>query len=264
MAFKKMTEYNEEKFGNFFRLVNDKDYADVIILYRSTHDVLIADAHYVKTPDYSGYVQCLERGCPACTDGIRTQSKLFIPVLVLNHSSDPDFKGPKLQFWDRSTRFQPQLMNDVFRMYPNPSEMIFRITRHGAAGSMETYYTIQALQTVPATYGSYDQILADNRIVFPDSYDLVCKDYSAFELRAMLSAPKDGTSTTATTYGATPRNSYSTGSTPATPAVSSTAQEFVSPQDTVIPEMPPAVAGAENLPNESSLEVEDIEENVDF
>ena len=30
MAFKKMTEYNEEKFGNFFRLVNDKDWADVI------------------------------------------------------------------------------------------------------------------------------------------------------------------------------------------------------------------------------------------
>ena len=89
MAFKKMTEYNEEKFGNFFRLVNDGDFADVVFLYRSTHDVLVADVHYVKTPDYSGYVQCLERGCPACSEGIRIQSKLFIPMLVVSHS-DPD------------------------------------------------------------------------------------------------------------------------------------------------------------------------------
>lgn len=264
MAFKKMTEYNEEKFGNFFRLVNDKDYADVIILYRSTQDVLIADAHYVKTPDYSGYVQCLERGCPACTDGIRTQSKLFIPVLVLTHSADPDFKGPKLQFWDRTPRFQPQLMNDVFRMYPNPSETIFRITRHGAAGSVDTYYNIRALQSVPSAYGSYDQILSDNQIIFPDSYDVVCKDCSAFELRSMLNAPKDGSPAAVTTYGAAPRNSYSTGSAPTTPAASSISQEFVSPQTTIIPDTPPAISGAEYLPDDSSLEVEDIEENVDF
>ena len=256
MAFKKMTEYNEEKFGNFFRLVNDKDYADVIFLYRSTQDVLIADAHYVKTPDYSGYVQCLDRGCPACTDGIRKQSKLFIPLLVISHS-DPDFHGPKLQFWDRNMRFQAQLMSDVFRMYPNPSDMIMRITRHGVANSVETYYTIQALQTVPTAFGSYDQILADNSISFPDSYDLVCRDCSAFELRSMLSAPKDGTSSSTSSYGAMPRNSYSAGHVPTIPAVSPAVQEFVVPESAAVPEAAPAIPGSE-------IVVDEIEETVDF
>jgi hypothetical protein len=266
MAFKKMTEYNEAKFGNFFRLVNDKDYADVIFLYRSTQDVLVADAHYVKTPDYSGYVQCLERGCPACSDGIRIQSKLFIPMLVLAHS-DPDFSGPKIQFWDRSMRFQPQLMNDVFRNYPDPSEMIFRVTRHGAAGSVDTYYTIQVMQHVPERFGTFEQILADNNIVFPDCYEMVCKDYSSFELRTMLSAPKDGSATARSTYGATPRGSYAAASVSQTAEVNSAvtaptpAYEYVSPgfaaSDTEIEIPAPA-------PDVDSLAVDEIEDNVDF
>lgn len=260
MAFKKMTEYNEAKFGNFFRLVNDKDYADVVILYRSTQDVLVADAHYVKTPDYSGYVQCSESGCPACAEGIRIQSKLFIPMLVIAHS-DLDFKGPKIQFWDRTMRFQPQLMSDVFRNYPNPSEMIFRITRHGAAGSVDTYYTIQAIQSTPESIGKYDKILADYHLTFPNSYDMVCKDYSAMELRTMLNAPKDGAAVS--TYGATPRGSYnSTGTAPQTPEVASTAQtyDYVSPGFAAGNEVEiPAPA-----PDAEDIEVDEIEDEVNF
>ena len=50
MAFKSFNQYQEDKNGEFFVLPNDKDYADVIFLYRSAADVLIAEGvHYLST-----------------------------------------------------------------------------------------------------------------------------------------------------------------------------------------------------------------------
>ena len=267
MAFKRMTEYNEEKFGNFLRIVNDRDYADVIFLYESIQDVLIAKAHYIKTRDYSGYVQCLEHGCPVCAEGIRTQDKLFIPVLVLANSSDPGFRGPRIQFWDKTLRFQPQLMQDVFRNYPNPSEQMFRIVRHGAANSIDTYYSIQAISALPKNYGSYEKILAANNITMPDAYDLVCKDYSAFQLKSMLDAPREGSAPATTNYGATPRNAYSsTASTlaeiPSEDAIPSLEPTYVVPDVSEIPE--PPQLDASTLGADASIDVEDIAEDVNF
>lgn len=201
MAFKKMTEYNEQRYGNMFRLVNDQDYADVIFLYRSTADVLLADTHYIKSDEYNGYAQCLERDCPACEKGIRVQTHLFIPLLVLSHS-DPDFKAPKIQFWDRSTKFQAQLMNDVFKNYPDPSGFVFRITRYGIPNDRGTRYSINVLEENHV--GSYDDIMAKYNISLPASYDIICKDYSATELRRLLLQSSQNTAQRPT-YGATPR-----------------------------------------------------------
>ena len=80
MGFKSVTSYNEEKFNGLFLLRNDGDSADVIFLDRNIDDVLVADTHYVKSADYSGYVHCCGKGCPACAKGIRIQTKLFIPL----------------------------------------------------------------------------------------------------------------------------------------------------------------------------------------
>ena len=71
MAFKTMNDFNKERgYDNYFTLRNDGDTADVIILYRGVSDVLVADAHYIKSNDYTGYVHCCGRGCPACGKGI--------------------------------------------------------------------------------------------------------------------------------------------------------------------------------------------------
>lgn len=202
MAFKKMTEYNEQRYGNSFRLVNDQDYADVIFLYRSTADVLLADTHYIKSAEYNGYVQCLEKDCPACEKGIRVQTNLFIPMLVLSHS-DPDFKGPKIQFWDRSTKFQAQLLNDVFRNYPDPSGFVFHITRYGVPNDRGTRYAINVLEE--NLVGSYDSIMASYKISLPESYDIICKDYSANELRRIILQQNFQNTSQRTNYGAIPR-----------------------------------------------------------
>lgn len=275
MAFKKMTEYNEQRYGNSFRLVNDQDYADVIFLYRNTSDVLLADTHYIKSAEYSGYVQCLEKDCPACEKGIRVQTNLFIPMLVLSHS-DPDFKGPKIQFWDRTTKFQAQLMNDVFKNYPDPSCFVFRITRFGVPNDRGTRYTINVLEE--NLVGSYDAILAKYGISLPESYEIICKDYSATELRRILLQQNFQNNSQRPTYGATPRTATQSNAVPpdaGVPIVNT--PQYVAPiapvptVPVVTPTIPDASVGGEvGLPSMDDVDMnalglgDDIPDNVGF
>lgn len=181
MAFKSMDDYNQNRYNGMFILQNDGDYADVIFMYRSKRDVLVADTHYIRSSDYNGYVHCCGRGCPACAKGIRVQSKLFIPMYIISEN--------RVLFFDRSVRFDAQLQNDVFSRYPNPSEYVFRITRHGASGDVNTRYEIMAVGR--NTVMSYDDILASLNIRMPDYFDTVCKEFSSTELNHMInvSAP---------------------------------------------------------------------------
>lgn len=170
MAFKSLSEYNNDRYGGMFLLKNDGDSADVIFMYRSIEDVLVADTHYIKSDKYNGYVQCLGGGsCPACSKGIRVQPKLFIPVYVLS--------SEEILFWDRSIRFQQTMENDVFSKFDNPSEFVFRITRRGAAGDINTRYSIQAI--AKNTVITYDEILAKCNATMPDYYNTICKDWTA-------------------------------------------------------------------------------------
>lgn len=203
MAFKSVKSYNEERYGGYFLLRNDGDYADVIFLYQSAEDVLVADVHYIKSPDYSGYVHCCGKGCPACAKGIRTQTKLFIPVY--------NIAANEIQFFDRSMKFEPQLQQDVFSRYPNPSEYVFRITRHGAAGSYETSYEIMAIGK--NTFKPYAQVLIENNATMPEYYNTICRDLTPIDLKEMIDAgdhPNNGYSPNEEyTYNAVPRGTSS-------------------------------------------------------
>lgn len=183
MGFKSMEDYNSQRYGNFFRLQNDNDTAIVVIMYRGTQDVMMADTHYVKSDEYSGYVTCCDKGCPACQKGLRVQPKIFVPVYVIK-TSDVSGQTDCVQFWDRSTRFQPQLVNDVFRNYPNPSEYLFQITRHGVVGDINTTYDIRAIERNNVM--SYDAICSKFNIKFPDCYNMVCRDVDSFELSRLV------------------------------------------------------------------------------
>ena len=111
MAFKSLKLYNEERFSNLFLLRDDGDYADVVFLYQSVDDAMVVDTHYIKSAEYSGYVQCCGRNCPACAKGIKVQSKLFIPLYNIFEN--------KVEIWDRGIRFSNQFLRDVFNHYPN-------------------------------------------------------------------------------------------------------------------------------------------------
>ena len=183
MGFKTVEQYNEEKYGGLFVLRNDKDSAHVIFMYRSKQDMLVADTHYIKSAEYSGYVHCCGRGCPACQKGIRVQTKLFIPLYNVDEK--------EIQFFDRSMKFEPVMHDQVFDKYPNPSEFIFQITRDGAAGDVNTKYYIQA--KYKNTVMSYDEICQKFNTTFPAHYENICRDVDAATLDKWLntSAPAE-------------------------------------------------------------------------
>lgn len=188
MGFKTANQYEEEKYNGKFRLANDGDTADVIMLYQDKNDVLIADVHYIKSNSYNGYVHCTGYGCPACANNIRKQTKLFIPMYNLDSA--------EIQFWDRTQKFLPQIHSDVFANgnYPNPSEFVYRITRHGAAGDMATRYQISAI--AKNTTISFDEIMAKFNATFPEYYSVICKDVDNATIASWLNSSASGSSNT--------------------------------------------------------------------
>ena len=191
MAFKTVDQFNKERgYDNYFSLRNDGDSAEVVILYRNSSDVLVCDAHYIKSNDYTGYVHCCGRGCPACGKGIPVRNKLFIPLYNLSTG--------KLEFWDRSMFFENQLNQEVFNRYPNPSEYVFRITRRGQARDVNTTYSIQA--TSRNTQFAYDVIMAKFNTRSPDMYDAIIREFPAGDLNLMLNAPTSGSVSTGSSY----------------------------------------------------------------
>lgn len=176
MAFKKISDYNEQKYGNLFMLRNDGEYADVVFLYQSVDDVLIADTHYIKSPDYSGYVHYTDKSSPALAKGIKVQTKLFIPLYNISTG--------KVEFWDRNVRFENVLSSQVFAKTPDPTQFVFRIVRHGMARDVNTTYEIQLL--AKNTIGTYQEILDKFSIKMPDHYETICKTVSNQELGEML------------------------------------------------------------------------------
>lgn len=202
MAFKSFSQYQEDKNGCFFVLPNNGDFADVVFLYKSANDVLIADAHYLKTPSYSGYVHCCEKDCPACnylyTDrsgvqrkGIDRQAKMFIPLYNIT-------KG-KIEFWDRTPYFEQVLQDKVFKNWPDPSQCVFRIKRNGMAGDRATKYEITPIGRNTAM--PYEKILADFHVTLPDYYSVACKEMSVQDMSSALSSPA---SSDLEEYGYTP------------------------------------------------------------
>lgn len=227
MAFKSVKSYNEERYGGFFLLRNDGDFADVIFMYQKPEDVLVADVHYIKSSEHSGYVHCCGAGCPACAKGIRIQTKLFIPLYNISQN--------RIEYFDRTMKFEPQLQQDVFSKYPNPSEYVFRITRHGEAGSIETYYEIMAVGK--NTFKPYAQILAEQHATMPEHYSTVCKPMSSSEMQMLLNDSGRPTSE----Y--TPSSSYNYTPTPRVPA----GEDYETP--TITPDYQPPHVPSEDVPS---------------
>jgi len=238
MAFKSLATYNEEKNGIFFVLPNDGDSAKVTFLYESAQDVLVADVHYIKSSEYSGYVHCPGPGCPACRKGIGVRTKLFIPLFNYDHD--------RIEFWDRTTYFEPQLNHDIFNKFPNPSEYVFEVIRHGEARSTDTTYEI--VGRYKNSSFPYAKILADNNATMPEYYENICKTVSIEELSQMLAGGDDSSyPTTEYSYVPTPRGSQSTYTPPSNMVPEPTinvAPPVVNSAVGAVPDLPPMEAPA--------------------
>ena len=183
MAFKSMVEFNEERYSSLFQL-SDKDYADVVFLYRNENDVQKASVHYLIEPNRRGYVHCCEVGCPLCAtgkQGFKVQERILIPMYVISKNDEP---VNQILFWDRSTYYYKYFREDTFKNYPMLSEYVFRISRTGL-GKDDTQYKILLKGKNPFTY---DMILQKYNVSFPAYYDAVIKSYTPAEIERILNA----------------------------------------------------------------------------
>lgn len=176
MALERWVDSNAEKIGNQFKLMDDGDSANVIFLYRGIEDVLRGTVHYLKASNYAGDVFCLNKDCPACKRGVRAKNKLFIPLFNLDSG--------KFEIWYIDESFMNVLRPSVFNIHPNPSEVVFSVTRHGAHGDVKTQYSIIAA----GRNGShpYDKIIKDNGINIEEEIDKICKSFDARTITQML------------------------------------------------------------------------------
>ena len=200
MAFKSVEQFNDDRYRNLFRIPDDKGTEDVVFLYTKKADMLVADVHYVRSSGYSGYVHCVGAGCPACKKNIRVQTKLFIPVYNVGKDA--------IEFWDRNMNqgFLAQLDKDVFANFENPSECVFRITRHGGYRDQQTRYDITPVgrnSSMP-----YEQILAKFNATMPDYYENIVKSVSLAELTEMLQTSNSESASDIQDYVPVPRAGY--------------------------------------------------------
>ena len=207
MGFKKVQNIEEERFGKYLRLMDDGDSVTGVFLYKDYSDVIVADCHYIKSAEFNGYAHCCGAGCPACSEGIRVQQKLFIPFLVLADKSD-GYDEDTVVFWDRNSRFTYQLRNQVFKDYPNPQDYVFKITRHGEHNDINTKYSISAVMNFPY---DVDEILKNMGVSFENYayYENVVKTIDSNDMLDMLNRRETNASkaipTSSYSYKATPR-----------------------------------------------------------
>jgi len=157
---------------SFFSLKNDGDEAIVRFMYDDVSEFEILTCHNVKVNGRDVKVSCVRElnespdKCPLCASGNQLSQRFFIKML--QYSKDPaENVTYKPVVWERSTQYALKL-REYLNNYGPLSDIICKVVRHGAAGSMQTNYEI-----IPNLNKS---IYRDEVYVKDDS---VIKNYSA-------------------------------------------------------------------------------------
>lgn len=155
LNFGNMKENSSTFSGNnvgFFTLKNDGDSAVVRFMY---DDIASLEASSVSVHDITvnqkrRKISCLREPeeafekCPLCASGNPVKQKFFIRLVqyVLNPTTGQIEAQPKI--WERHVSYAFKL-RDYLNEYGPLSQVLFKITRKGAAGSTDTDYNIMFL-----------------------------------------------------------------------------------------------------------------------
>lgn len=130
----------------FFTLKNDGDEAIVRIMHDSPEDFDILAVHQTTVDGKFRNVSCLRSPsdpmdmCPFCAANKKFATRLYIHLIqYVRDENNQIVAQPKV--WERSTAYAKQLA-EYINEYGPLSDMIFKIKRSGAKGSMDTTYTI--------------------------------------------------------------------------------------------------------------------------
>lgn len=145
---------NNVKVG-FFKMKNDKDEALVRINVSTMEDLQFATVHQLGAAQKWMKISCHNPvgsygdTCPLCsavaagnTSIGKASKKVYVQMLV--SYKDPitnQFSAAVPVIWERPAGFAREVAN-LLRDYGNLKERVFKVTRNGAAGSMQTTYSI--------------------------------------------------------------------------------------------------------------------------
>lgn len=127
--------------AGYFSLKNDKDTAQVRIMYNTIDDVEGYAVHQVEVDGKKRYVNCLREynqpvsDCPFCEARNFQLAKLFVPLY--------DIDDDKVKIWERGKKFFSKI-GSICARYSNPTVVshIFEIERNGKPGDQTTSYEI--------------------------------------------------------------------------------------------------------------------------
>ena len=172
-------KYYEGGNGEWLKLANDGDVVRVQFLHNNFNGLDTFACHRVNVNGKECWVDCKRTYddpldmCPLCEAGIRVQ-----PVMIL---SLYDHADGKIKLWERGRKFK-QKLEALCNRYPNLSQMVFEIERHGAKGDTNTTYEIFPLPKV--------QPLDVSQIEKPELLGGVILDKSPDEMMAYVQTGK--------------------------------------------------------------------------
>lgn len=138
--------------SEWLSLQNDGDVARVQFLYNSYDELDTFACHRIQTGFNERTGKPIERwvdckrdyddpidNCPFCKAGMPVK-----PVMIL---SMYDHSDGKIKIWERGKTFR-KVIESKFNRYPNLSDMVFEIERHGVKGDNKTTYELIAMPEV--------------------------------------------------------------------------------------------------------------------
>ena len=164
---------NNVKVG-FFKMKNDGDEALVRINVGAMEDLQFATVHQLGAAQKWMKVGCLNPvgsysdNCPLCSAVAagntaigKASKKVYVQMLVsYRDSATGQFSAAIPVIWERPAGFAREIAN-LLRDYGDLRTHVLKVTRNGAAGSMQTTYSISYIplydkpETVPADFGAF-------------------------------------------------------------------------------------------------------------
>jgi hypothetical protein len=130
----------------FFSLKNDGDEAVVRIMHDDTSSFDIVSTHGIQVNGKFRRVNCCRSPydpvdiCPLCASGNASQQRFYIHLIHYEKNEQGQIVAvPKV--WERSVSYA-KTVKDLITTYGPLSNVLLIIRRNGAAGSMDTKYSI--------------------------------------------------------------------------------------------------------------------------
>ena len=130
----------------FFNLSNDGDEAVVRFMQDTVESFDIVSVHDIKLGNKYRKINCLRNpsdpitSCPLCARGDKLSNRIFIKLIEYVKNEDGTVTAlPRV--WERSVNYAKTLRSYIDNYGPL-SDIICKIIRHGASGSMQTTYEI--------------------------------------------------------------------------------------------------------------------------